>query len=78
MPKPDKLYASPSKMARLARKWFDICHRSPEFEDAPPLPLTPQKLPESCRRPSVFADNGCKSDKVSPSHLYTTSTSEAA
>jgi len=39
----DKLYVSPSKMARCARRWFDICYRSPEFEDAPPLPLSPQE-----------------------------------
>ena len=26
-------------------------------------------LPESCHRPSVVADNGCKSDKVSGPHL---------
>lgn len=38
-----KTFGAPSKMARGARMWFDICYRSPEFEDAPPLPVTPQE-----------------------------------
>ena len=41
----DKLYASPSKMARCARRWFKIFYQEiePEFADAPPLPLCRQE-----------------------------------
>ena len=38
-----KTFGAPSKMARGARMLFDIRYRSPEFEDAPPLPVTPQE-----------------------------------
>lgn len=41
----NSLFAPPSKMARCARRWFKFFYQEvePEFQDAPPLPITPEE-----------------------------------